>query len=156
MLPDWAHFQPDLATLNHVRLEKQDICPIWQHKPKLDIDLLTLTHVLAVASWLLWLQPELQHKTANHNCPLAANHNVAYAHSSVQPMILCNVISRRRTPRRSGSRANMVLTPANAWSHVRSRCSQSVGKVIHFKMVYLYCNKHISILFYSWRWEFIS
>ena len=68
----------------------------------------TYSHSHMCSLWLLWRQPELQHKTANHNCPLAANHNVAYAHSSVQPMILCDVISRRRSPSRSGNHTGII------------------------------------------------
>ena len=45
--------QKNVATFNHVRLEKRDICPIWQHR--LDIGLLALTHVLAVASFNRWM-----------------------------------------------------------------------------------------------------
>ena len=109
MLPDWAHFQPDLATLNHVRLETGHMPNLatqteTRHRP-------TRAHTCARCC-LVVAMTTARATAQNSQSQLSDVQPITmYAHSSVQPMILCNVISRRRTPSRSGSRADMVRTP---------------------------------------------
>ena len=57
----------------------------------------------------------LLRKTANHNSPTHSRSQLSdaqpitlYSHSSLLPMILCDVISRRRSPSRSGNHTGTI------------------------------------------------